>query len=62
MKKERKKGSGGARSSSGRPLKYGEQTVNYSKRVPKSLFAKISKIVDIEVNNFEILKIKKDDN
>ena len=62
MEKEKGKGRGGKREFSGRPLKYGEKTVFYHKRLPVSLVSKISKIVDIEVHNFQILNVKKDDN
>lgn len=59
MAKERKKGSGGVRKNAGRKQKYKEQSVDFRKRIPKSLFARITKIVNIEVKDFEVLNNKK---
>lgn len=59
MAKERKKGSGGVRINAGRKPKYKEPSIDFRKRIPKSLFARITKIVNIEVKDFEVLNNKK---
>jgi hypothetical protein len=59
MAKERKKGSGGVRINAGRKKKYKEPSIDFRKRIPKSLFARITEIVNIEVKDFEVLNNKK---
>ena len=54
MEKKQKK-SGGVRKESGPKSKFGEPMVRYGKRVPRQILDKITKLVDIEVREFEIL-------
>lgn len=50
MEKEKR---GGFRENAKRPLKYGEETVNYNCRVPKSKKQEVDKLVKEFIKKFE---------
>ena len=49
---------GGFRENAKRPLKYGEETVNYNCRVPKSQKKNVDKLVKDFIKQFEVIKTK----
>lgn len=58
MKEPKKYKHGGVRDGAGRHLKYGEETVNYNCRVPKSQKKNVDKLVKDFIKQFEVIKTK----